>query len=130
MPNKNKKSKKTMREKVTGASSAIFGRLKSRVELYIGIFTLVGMIFGAPYFLDNHYAKASDQQNTASKLEQKILEDKYSAIESHIWSIQDRFKNLDKAPKEVRDELRDLQNRKDRIKSRLDVLDKQLGVLE
>ncbi len=126
MPKKNK----TIRNKMTESASALFDHVKSKVELYVGIGTLIGMIFGAPYFLDDHYAKASDQKNTASRLEQKILEDKYNAIESHIWAITDKFKNIDKAPKDVKDELRDLQSRKDRLKNRLDVLDKQLGVLE
>lgn len=123
-----KKKKKTITNRVTEASSVVFEHVKSRVEMYVGIITIVSAIFGAPYFLDSHYAKAGDLKNTDSRLEQKILEDKFSAIESHVWSIQDHYKNIDKAPSEIKKELRDLQDKKARIKNRLDELDKQIGV--
>jgi hypothetical protein len=125
---KKKTTKKTVGCRVTEASSAVFGYVKSRVELYVGIFTIIGMIFGAPYFLDQHYAKASDLNATNSRLEQKILEDRYEALNGHIWSIQEHFKNINKAPDEIRKELSDLKDKKDRVKNRLDQLDKQIGV--
>lgn len=124
MPNK----KKTIRKRVTEASSVVFDHIKSRVELYAAILAIVGSLFGGYFYFDSTYARASELRATDARLEQKILEDKLSAIESHIWSISDHFKNIDKAPQEIKDELRDLQSKKDRVKNRLDVLDKLLGV--
>jgi septal ring factor EnvC (AmiA/AmiB activator) len=122
------RKKKSIKHKVVSSASALYGHFRSRVGFYISVLTIAGMIFGAPYWLDSHYAKASDLKNTDSRLEQKILEDKLNAIENHVWSIQDHYKNIDKAPQDIKDELRDLQSKKDRVKNRLDVLDKQIGV--
>lgn len=122
------KKKKSIKHKVVSSASALYGHFRSQIGFYISVLTIAGMLFGTPYFLDARYAKADDLKTSDARLEQKILSDKFGAIESHIWSIQEHFKNLDKAPQEVKDEIRDLQSRKDRIKNRLDVLDKQLGV--
>ena len=123
-----KKKKKTISHRMSAVSSSVYEHVKEKIGFYTSALVLAGMIFGAPYWLDNHYASAADLKSTNSRLEQKILEDKFSAIESHIWAIQDHYKNLDKAPPATKQELRDLQDKKDRIKNRLDVLDKEIGV--
>jgi peptidoglycan hydrolase CwlO-like protein len=120
--------KKTMRVRATEASSAVFDHIKDKVEFYAMIVTFIGTLFGGYFWFDTTYAKASDLKNTDSRLEQKILEDRYESLDKHIWSIQDQYRNITKAPAEIRQELRDLQNKRDRVKNRLDEIDKQVGV--
>ena|ERR1700693_2990758 len=123
-----KKKKKTIRHRVSEASASVYEHVKEKIGFYSSALALAGMIFSAPYWLDAHYASASDFKSEKSRLEQKILGDRYEDLNKHIWSIQDHYKNLDKAPPETKQELRDLQDKKDRIKNRLDELDKQIGV--
>jgi hypothetical protein len=122
------KKKKSLKHRALQASSDVFGHIKDKIELYATILAIIGSLFGGYFYLDSTYARASELRSTNDRLEQKILEDKMSAIESHIWAITDRYKNPDKTPQEIKDELRDLQSKKDRVKNRLDTLDKQIGV--
>jgi len=117
-----------MRVRATEASSAVFDHIKAKVEFYAMIVTFIGTLFGGYFWFDTTYAKASDLKNTDSRLEQKILEDRYESLDKHIWSIQDQYRNITKAPAEIRQELRDLQSKRDRVKNRLEEIDRQIGV--
>lgn len=134
-----KNKKKPLKNRMAETSIALFEHVKTKAELYVSIFALVGSIFGGYFYINNTYVLASDQkvkdsaieqrqQTTDNRLEQKILGDKLMAIESHMWAIEDHYKNIDKAPSDTKQEYRDLGSLKDRIKSRLEVLDKSLGI--
>lgn len=73
-------------------------------------------------FVDARYAKSADAQLTNLRLEEKILTDRVAAIQSRIWSLDDRYGvDLFEAPGPVKEEYRqmaaDLMDTKTQIQS-------------
>lgn len=74
---------------------------------------MFGAVFGASYFLEDRYASAKDLDLIAMRLEQKIQQDRSSALQQRIWKLEDRYEG--EMPVEVYDEYRLLKEDKNRI---------------
>jgi len=80
------------------------------------ICSLIGVPFGVYFFFEDKYAKASDiiQINQSIQSIQKSIE--YDHLnkqredkQNRVWSLTDRYKDTNKAPQAVKEELRKLQ---------------------
>ena len=79
---------------------------KTIVAVIAVLITLAGAFAG----VNSYFAKASDLQLVALRLDQKILNDRYKAVQERIWNLEDRYGELCKtAPPEVKSEYRKLQ---------------------
>jgi len=81
--------------------------------------TVLAIVFSAFIFIDSRYALTSAVQQIESRLEQKILEDRYYALQQRIWQLEDRFAGQE-MPQEVREEIR-------RLRSELELIKQGLG---
>ena len=80
------------------------------------IFAFIGSLYGALQVFDSRYANASDVQQiqqSMQSLQQSIVYDHFlaerKAKQDRVWSLMDRYPDIDKAPQAVKEELRMLQ---------------------
>lgn len=89
-----------------------------RISLILGIVlslsALVGVIFG----FDQRFAKSSEVEQVAMRLDQKILEDQKFNIQKRIWLLEDRCKKEHCSP-EVMEEIRHLKQDLQRVTDKL-----------
>ncbi len=92
------------------------------VGIIVGVLTIVGALFTA----DSYYAHAEDMNAlemelalTNTRLERKILEDRYYGTMARIWKIQDRIEAKGPNPA-LENELRELRHYASRVKHDLD----------
>jgi hypothetical protein len=73
------------------------------------IITFVGFIItivtGA-FVIDSNYAKAAEVKKLELRLEQKIVSDRSDLLQQRIWRLEDRYKDVSKAPPEVQYEMK------------------------
>ena len=88
------------------------------------LFGLIGGTLGAT----SYFAKASDLNLVASRLEQKITSDNMMQIQERIWKLEDRYRDKEtmrvcenKMPTETFEQYR-------RMKKQLEALEKKLGL--
>ena len=78
--------------------------------------TILALVVGATTstykgieFVDARYAKSGEVQFTNLRLEEKSLTDRVAAIQSRIWSLEDRYgTDLFEAPAPVKEEHRQM----------------------
>jgi len=89
-----------------------------------GFLGIIGVIFGAYFYLDERFAKCADLKQLEQRLDYKITQDQHDAIQKRIWLIKDRS---GEKPKDatVKEELRKLEEDKARIQKKLDALEKK-----
>ena len=87
------------------------------VGAWIGTMTaLVGALYSGSFWIETRYAKTSEMQAvqsdarfTSLRLEEKILTDRVAAIQSRLWSLEDRYQGgINTAPNPVREEYRQM----------------------
>lgn len=81
---------------------------KRYVQSAIGILTLVGLLFSAYFFVDARFAKCADVQHIERRLEYKIENDQLIGMQQRIWSLDDRYPDISKAPVSVQEQRREL----------------------
>ena len=59
------------------------------------------------------------------RLDYKINSDQRDQIQNQMWKLEDRYKDVDKMPKDVKDNYRDLQNRKQKLDESLKTQEKK-----
>jgi hypothetical protein len=80
--------------------------MKQVVAIVAVLVTLGGAFAG----INAYFAKASDVKLVALRLDQKILNDRYNAIQERIWMLEGKYGDLCRnAPQEVKIEYRKLQ---------------------
>lgn len=89
-----------------------------QISLSIGILVaIVGSVIG----INEYFAKADDLRLVEYRLEQKILNDRYEAIQQRIWQLEDRYgENCNNQPQEIRNEIRKLEQELKRIERELE----------
>jgi septation ring formation regulator EzrA len=63
------------------------------------------------------------------RLENKIAEDQYHAVEQRQWSLDERYKGIEKAPGTAREEYRRLEQDKEGLKRRLAEINERVRAL-
>lgn len=80
--------------------------------------SLVGIAFSAYFYIDSRYALARDLQLVEVRLEQKINSDQINNLQRRIWSIEDRYSDV-QMPETVAEELRELKLQLEQLKEKL-----------
>jgi predicted phage-related endonuclease len=95
------------------------------IEKIISIVVLLSFAFGTYFFIDNRYASADSVKQVEQRLDYKINSDQRDQIQNQMWKLEDRYKDVDKMPKDVKDNYRDLQNRKQKLDESLKTQEKK-----
>ena len=61
------------------------------MKTIISILTIVGIAFGAYFYIENRYALSDELKQVEKRLDYKILSDQHNSIQHRIWQIQDRL---------------------------------------
>ena len=94
-----------------------------RIVLIISIIIGFSTISGIVYSLDTRWAKTSKLNLLEQRLDQKILNDRSYSLQERIWKIEDRYTNKSIIPETVKEELRFLKLKKEKIELELIILD-------
>lgn len=89
------------------------------VTSIIAICSMMGIIFGAYFWMDERYALSEELKQVQQRLDYKIVGDRVNSLQERIWSIEDRakVKPLDRtAEEQLRYMKQQLQDERDRLK--------------
>jgi len=89
----------------------------------ISLITLISLVFGTYFFLDNRYASAQALKQVEQRLDYKIKSDQVQSIQQRIWQIDDRC--ADKCSLTAKEEKRKLQSDLELTKEQMKVLEKK-----
>jgi hypothetical protein len=88
--------------------------LQKIIGIIIGLSAVVSLAFGA----DAYFAKSDQLAAVEKRLEQKIVQDRASALQEQLWKIEDRYRGKPKDPVTI--------DRERRLKRELQDAEKQL----
>lgn len=92
--------------------------MSKTIAYLIAVGSLVGMCFGAYFFVENRYAQAETVKQLGQRLDEKIKSDRVNAIQERIWKIEDRC--LKRPPTDTeKEELRMLKENKEKLQREL-----------
>jgi hypothetical protein len=63
------------------------------VKNVISLCTLIGIVFGAYFFMERHYALAEDFKQLEQRFNYKTLFDQRQAVQQQIWEIERSYPN-------------------------------------
>lgn len=95
------------------------------MKTIISILTILGIAFGAYFWLDNEYAKCAEVKKIEQRLDHKIATDYLQSKQQRIWALEDRYPNKDKMPTPVKEEYRQLQEEKKLLEKKIEVMEKK-----
>lgn len=90
----------------------------------VSVITIVGMAFGAYFYIEGNYAKAEEVQKIEQRLEYKIKSDQGKEIQQRLWLLEDRYERRPMA-ETTKEEYRKLQEEKKAIDNDLNQLRKK-----
>lgn len=91
----------------------------------IALCTVISFAFGTYFFIDSRYALADNVKQIEQRLDYKIKSDQLDQAQARSWNLEDRYKSVDKMPAAVKEEYRDLQDKKEKLKESLKSLEKK-----
>jgi len=91
------------------------------VSPIVTLVTLITIVFGGYFWLDNHYASAEELTQLETRFEIKVRSDSLRETNSRIWQLE---KRLSEMPDDItaQEELSRLKEEKAEIKRELDFL--------
>lgn len=81
----------------------IFDKRIQNIITFVGF--IITILTGA-FVIDSNYAKATEFKKLELRLEQKIVADRSDKLQERIWKLEDRYKDITKAPQEVQYEMK------------------------
>ncbi len=87
------------------------GRLLSSL---VSVATIVGIAFGAYFYIEGNYAKAGEVQKIEQRLEYKIKSDQGKEVQQRLWLLEDRYEKKT-MPETIKEEYRKLEVEKKAI---------------
>jgi len=93
------------------------------MKTIISILTVVGIAFGAYFYIDNRYAQCEDVKKIERRLDYKIIADQLKSVQDRIWRLEDRNAKEKVIPKSVKEEQRQLEEDKNLLQKKLEVLE-------
>lgn len=98
--------------------------MKEKIATTIGILTIIGIVFGGYFWIENRYALSEELRKIEQRLDYKIISDQIQSIQDRIWKIIDRSGSR---PKDaiIKEELRQLEEIKANLKMKLENLEKK-----
>lgn len=94
------------------------GRILSAL---VSVVTIVGIAFGAYFYIEGNYAKAAEVQKIEQRLEYKIKSDQGKEVQQRLWLLEDRYEKKPMA-ETIKEEYRKLQEEKKAIDNDLNQL--------
>ena len=95
------------------------------MKTIISILTIVGIAFGAYFYIDNRYAQCEDVKKIEKRLDYKIVSDQLKSVQDRIWRLEDRNAKEKVVPKTVKEEQRQLESDKKLLEKKLENLEKK-----
>ena len=95
------------------------------MKTIISIFTIIGIAFGAYFYIDNRYALSQEVKKIEQRLDYKIIADQLQTKQERIWKISDRYPDSQKMPPAVKEEKRQLETDKVILEKKLEKLEKK-----
>lgn len=91
------------------------------LSILVSVGTLLGIAFGAYFYIDSNYAKAAEMQKIEQRLDYKIKSDQSKEVQQRIWLLEDRYyhKNM---PESTKEEYRELKEEKKTLEGELNNL--------
>jgi archaellum component FlaC len=99
--------------------------MNKAISAIIAVCTILGFAFGAYFFIDSRYALAETVKQVEQRLDYKIKSDQLDQAQARSWNLEDRYKSIDKMPAAVKEEYRELQQKKEQLKENLKSLEKK-----
>lgn len=97
---------------------------KNIITIIVSIATLVSLVVGGLIGLDTRYANAIWVNTIEKRLNYKIESDKLTTMQQRAWQIQDRYPDMGKAPQEIKQQYRELENDLNIQKEKVKTLEK------
>jgi len=95
------------------------------MKTILGILGIVGIIFGAYFYIDNRYAQSEDLKQIERRLDYKIISDQLEFKDQRITVIRNRYPDLSKMPYTVKEEFERLEREKKVLEMKLSTLEKK-----
>jgi hypothetical protein len=90
------------------------------MTILVSLGSILGMAFGAYFYIETNYAKAAEVAQVEQRLDYKIKSDQSKEIQQRIWQLDDRYEKK-AMPEAVKEEYRRIEEEKkqldDEIKS-------------
>ena len=99
--------------------------MEKKLSLIITLATILSIAFGAYFFIDSRYALAESVKQVEQRLDYKITSDQANEIQNRLWKLDDRYGKPEKMPEAVKEEYRDLKEKKARLTDTLKSLEKK-----
>jgi len=87
------------------------------------VLLIVSTVTGFLFWADNRYAQQTKLKAVEQRLDYKIIFDQYQATNQRIWTIEDRC-GKQPCDQTTTEELRNLKETKEVLKTKMDVLEK------
>lgn len=104
-------------------------KIKEGATIIISIASAISIIFGVYFYNEARYASAKDLKETKEytqkvekRLDHKILNDNLHEIQKRIWILDDKYEK--KMPDTVKEEYRELMEKKEQLREELKNLKK------
>ena len=108
----------------------LFIKIKESATVIISIASVISIVFGVYFYNEARYASAKDlkeaneyTQKIEKRLDQKILNDNLNEIQKRIWMLEDKY-DKKQIPDTVKQEYRELKEKKEQLKEELKNLKK------
>jgi hypothetical protein len=93
------------------------------MKTILGILAILGVAFGAYFYIDDRYAQCEDVKKIEQRLDYKIISDQIDFKDQRATTIKSRYPDQLKMPNMIKEEF-------DRLKKEKKLLEKKLEALE
>ncbi len=95
------------------------------MKTIISLLTIIGICFGAYFYIENRYALSQELEKTKQRLDYKIVSDQVQWKQQRMWTLDDRYPDKAQMPKSVKEEYQEIQEEKKVLEKKLDILEKK-----
>lgn len=88
------------------------------LTILVSLGSILGMAFGAYFYIETNYAKAAVVAQVEQRLDYKIKSDQSKEIQQRIWQLDDRYESKE-MPESTKEEYRKIQEEKKQIDEEL-----------
>ncbi len=99
-------------------------KIRDNIGWIISIFSLLCLLGGGWLRFETKFALADDQRRTQKQLDTHMLNEYIKSLEQRIWVIKERHGEVPR-DKTVKEELKDLQEKKAKQEKKLDKLESE-----
>jgi hypothetical protein len=78
------------------------------LTVLFGVIISLSTIIGTSFALDKRWALAKDLKKLERRLDYKICIDRHNSVQQRIWSLEDRYQEINSMPRLTKEEYRRL----------------------